>query len=96
MEQREHKETDKSYLEDLVTFIRLHLYNRGVSCGAQKIQHHYHQFGLLEEYSHVMVLLTVEQVSTLRILSARLKTRIIFRIIIILKQQKRGLTITKT
>jgi hypothetical protein len=38
MEQREQNQTDKSYLEDLVTFIRLHLYNRGVSCGAQVIQ----------------------------------------------------------
>ena len=37
MEQREHKETDKNYLEDVVTFIRLHLYNRGVPCGAQVI-----------------------------------------------------------
>jgi hypothetical protein len=38
MEQRTQRETDKSYLEDLVTFIRLHLYNRGVPCGAQVIQ----------------------------------------------------------
>ena len=38
MEQRTQRETDKSYLEDLVTFIRLHLYNRGVPCGAQEIQ----------------------------------------------------------
>ena len=46
MEQREHKETDKKYLEDLVTFIRLHLYNRGVPCGAQVIQRHLQELNI--------------------------------------------------
>jgi hypothetical protein len=38
MEQGKQKETDKGDLENLVTFIRLHLYNHGVPCGAQVIQ----------------------------------------------------------
>ena len=38
MEQRRQQETDKRYLEEVVPFIRLHLYNRGVPCGAQVIQ----------------------------------------------------------
>jgi hypothetical protein len=38
MEQRTQRAIDKRYLEDVVTFIRLHLYNRGVPCGAQVIQ----------------------------------------------------------
>jgi hypothetical protein len=46
MERREQKQTDKRYLEDVVTFIRLHLYNRGVPCGARVIQHHLQELNI--------------------------------------------------
>ena len=44
MQQNKHKhERTNNRTEQVVTFIRLHLYNRGVCCGARAIQQHMHE-----------------------------------------------------
>ena len=44
MQQNKQKhERTNNRTEQVVTFIRLHLYNRGVCCGARAIQRHMHE-----------------------------------------------------
>ena len=44
MQQNKHKhERSNNITKQVVTFIRLHLYNRGVCCGARAIQRYMHE-----------------------------------------------------